>query len=117
MAVAIFTGKTNVCVSAQLQDGDNTIEFIKLRTHKCLKSNQTPRVSYNFMSTVLNVSFPSNSQGCKVEIYRNGAKVINAAAPAGASLSYVLRNYGVGNYTVVVSSGKTVVYSNNVTVK
>jgi hypothetical protein len=63
----------------------------------------------------LTVKFPANCQGCKVEIYRNGAKVVSANA--GATLNYVLRNYGKGNYTIVVSSGNTVVYSNSVTVK
>ena len=87
------------------------------RPHKCLSVNTTPKVSYNSVSTVLNVSFPSDSQGGKVEIYCNGVKVVNATAPAGATLSYMLRNYGKGNYTIVVSCGKTVVYSNSVTLK
>lgn len=87
------------------------------KPHKCPKPNTKPQVSYNSTSTVLSVSFPGNSQGGKVEIYRNGAKVVNTSAPAGASLSLVLRNYGKGDYTVIVSSGNTVVYSNYVTVK
>lgn len=117
MAIAILTSKTNECVSAQLQDDDPTIEFIKLRTHKCLKNYKTPKVSYNSGSTVLIVSFPTNGQGGKVEIYRNGAKVVDTSAPAGASLCYVLRNYGKGEYTVIVSQGNTVVYSEEVMVK
>ncbi|MBO7495524.1 MAG: hypothetical protein J6T98_03135 [Salinivirgaceae bacterium] len=87
------------------------------RPHKCLSVNTTPKVSYNSTTTALNVSFPSNSQDGKVEIYRNGTKVVNANAAAGATLVYTLRNYGNGCYTIVVSSGSTVVYSNNVTVK
>ncbi len=87
------------------------------RPHKCLSVNTTPKVSYNSTTTALNVSFLSNSQGGKVEIYRNGTKVVSTNASAGAMLCYMLRNYGKGNYTIVVSSGKTVVYSNNVTVK
>ena len=73
--------------------------------------------SYNAPTTTLTVKFPSNSQGGKVEIYRSGVKVVNTSAPADASLSFVLRNYGKGDYTVIVSSGNTVVYSNYVTVK
>lgn len=117
MAIAILTGKANECVSAQLRDGDSTIEFVKLRPHRSPKLTSKPQVSYNSSSTVLNVSFSGNGQGGKVEIYRNGAKVVNTSAPAGATLNYVLRNYGTGNYTIIVSQGNTVVYSNNVMVK
>ena len=73
--------------------------------------------SYNNSTTALTIRFLSNGQGGRVEIYRNGAKMVNASAAAGASLNYVLRNYGVGNYTVIVSQGNTVVYSKNMYVK
>ncbi len=96
---------------------DNNYDDRYHRPHKCLRINTSPNVSYNSASTILNISFPSNGQGGKVEIYRNGAKVVGTAAPAGASLSFVLRNYGKGDYSVVVSSGNTVVYSNSVVVK
>ena len=87
------------------------------RPHRCPKSIKPVTAEYNSTSTVLNVSFLGNSQGGKVEIYRNGVKVVNITAPAGASLSYVLRNYGKGDYTVIVSQGNTVVYSGNYNVK
>ena len=87
------------------------------KPNRCPKTTSKPQVSYNSTSTVLNVSFSANSQGGKVEIYRNGAKVVNTSAPAGASLSYVLRNYDKGDYTIIVSQGNMVVYSNNVIVK
>jgi len=87
------------------------------RPHKCLSVNTTPKVSYNSVSTVLNVSFPSDSQGGKVEVYRNGAKVVNAVAPAGAMLCYMLRNYGKGEYTVIVSQGNTMVYNRTMKVR
>jgi hypothetical protein len=73
--------------------------------------------SYNATSTELSVAFTSNGQGGKVEIYRNGTQVVNVSAAAGTSLNYMLRNYGTGSYTVIVSCGNTVVYSNNVEVK
>ncbi|MBO7476678.1 MAG: hypothetical protein J6U04_01945 [Salinivirgaceae bacterium] len=97
--------------------GTTTTENPIRRPHKCPKPNSKPQVSYNSASTVLSVSFPGNSQGGKVEIYRNGTKVVSTAAPAGASLSFVLRNYGNGDYTVIVSQGNMVVFSNNVEVK
>ena len=87
------------------------------RPHRCPKPTSTPKVSYNTSSTALNVSFPGNSQGGKVEIYHNGVRVVSASAPAGTSLSYVLLNYGKGDYTIIVSQGNMVVYSNNVIVK
>ena len=117
MVIAILVGKTNECVSSQIQDGDSNNKNISSRPHKCPKTTSKPQVSYNSTSTVLNVSFSGNSQGGKVEIYRNGVKVVNTTAPAGASLSYVLSNYGKGDYTVIVSSGNTVVYSGNYNVK
>ena len=45
-----------------------------------------------------NVILPSNGQGCKVEIYRNGVKLVNTAAPAGTSLCYMLCKYGNGEF-------------------
>lgn len=104
----------------EMQTNANTIwrpTFPK--TNSCYqKDKQLPNVtaSYNSSTTQLSVAFGAG-QGGRVEIYRNGTKVVNAAAPAGASLSYVLRNYGNGDYNVIVSQGNTVVYSNNVTVE
>lgn len=73
--------------------------------------------TYNASTTALTVKFPANGQNGKVEIYRNGVKVVNTMATAGVNLSFVLRIYGKGNYTIIVSQGNTVVYSNNVEVK
>lgn len=116
IAIAITMGKSNECVSAPLHDGGPKENKLN-HPHKCPKPNSKPQVSYNSASTVLSVSFHGDRQGGKVEIYRNGAKVVSTAAPAGASLSFVLRNYGNGDYTVIVSQGNMVVFSNNVEVK
>lgn len=114
----ISTNSFSLCkVQTDFDKKPTTYDEKYHRPHKCLSVNTTPKVSYNSTTTALNVSFPSNSQDGKVEIYRNGTKVVNANAAAGATLVYTLRNYGNGCYTIVVSSGKTVVYSNNVTVK
>ena len=108
-------------VSAQRNGGgtsggdNNDTEFHT--PHRGVQTSCEPQVSYNSTSTVLNVSFPVNSQGGKVEIYRNGIKVVNATVPAGASLNYVLRNYGKGEFTIIVSLGNTAVYSKQVIVK
>lgn len=75
-----------------------------------------PTILYNSSTTTLTVKMPSITSG-KVEIYRNGAKVVDASIPANATLNFVLRNYGKGNYTVVVSRGNTVVYCRSMNVK
>ena len=89
-------------------------------THRGIQTkrqNSNPIVTYDASSTALTVKFPTANCGGKVEIYRYGAKVVSANAPAGATLCYMLRNYGRGNYTVMVSSGNTVVYSRSIMVK
>ena len=95
----------------------NNHDLYHHKPHRCAQQNNTPKVSYNSATTVLNVSFPGNWQGGKVEIHRNGTLVVDVKAPAGTTLCYMLRNYGKGNYTVIVSSGNTVVYYGNYVVK
>lgn len=115
LIVAALGGTTKV--SAQTMRVCKTNDDYFHKPHKVSQSIRIPKVSYNNVSTVLSVSFPTRGQGGRVEIYRNGTKVVNAAAPAGASLSYVLRKYGIGSYTIIVSSGMAVVYNNTVEVK
>ena len=115
MAIAIFSSKINAF--AQTQDGDYSVDFLLVKPHKCPKPNMRIKVSYNSVSTVLNVAFPTNDQGGKIEIYRNGTRVVGVKAPAGTSLCYMLRNYGKGEYIIIVSQGNSVVYSKQVTVK
>ena len=79
------------------------------RPHRCPKHHK-PTTSYNTSSTALTVNFPA-ANGGRVEIYRNGSLVVSANAPAGSTLNYVLRNYGAGDYTVVVSCGSTAIYN------
>ena len=74
-------------------------------------------VSYDAASTTLTVKFPSKSQSGTVEVYRNGAKVAGITTNGGTTFSCRLREYGTGNYTVIVSNGKTVVDSKNFTVR
>ena len=95
--------------------GSNDTEFHM--PHWGKQTSSVPQVSYNPKSTELNVLFPTNGQGGKVEIYRNGTLVVDVKAPAGTTLCYMLRNYGGGDYTIIVSSGNTVIYSKQATVK
>lgn len=99
-------------------DGGNPFEKYSNPRGVCIKCPKTipPAALYNSASTSLTVKFPATGGG-KVEIYRNGAKVVNVNAAAGAMLSYTLRNYGRGNYTVIVSSRNTVVYCRSMNVK
>ena len=87
--------------------------------HKSVKPH-TPvsaNVSYDEASTILTVKFSSHSRGGMVEVYRDGAKVAGITANAGTTFSCVLREYGEGDYTVIVSNGNTVVDSRNFTVR
>lgn len=99
-------------------DGDdNTKTIHRPRGVKRKNTDARPQLSYNSSSTVLNVSFPGNGQDGKIEIYRNGAEVLNTSAPVGASFSFMLCNYGKGDYTVIVSCGNTIVYGGSYNVK
>ena len=77
----------------------------------------TVNVAFDAASTVLTVSFPSNSQGGNIEVFRDGAKVTGITANGGTTFSCTLRDYGTGNYHVIVSSGNTVIDNKNYTVK
>ena len=74
-------------------------------------------VSYDAVSTILTVKFQSNSQGGTVEVFRDGTKVAGITANSGTTFSCKLRDYGTGNYNVIVSSGNTVIESKNFTVR
>lgn len=74
-------------------------------------------VSYDATSTVLTVKFSSQSKGGVVDVYLNGAKVAGVTANSGTTFSCRLREYGTGNYNVIVSSGNTVIDNKNFTVR
>ncbi|MBR4272540.1 MAG: hypothetical protein IKQ30_06850 [Bacteroidales bacterium] len=63
------------------------------------------------------MKFPSNSQSSTAEVFREGMKVTGVTANGGTTFSCKLRDYGTGNYNVIVSSGNTVIDSRNYTVK
>ena len=73
--------------------------------------------AYDEASTMLTVKFPSNANGGTVEVYHDGAKVAGITANSGTTFSCILREYGTGNYNVIVSTGNTVVDSKNYTVQ
>ena len=87
--------------------------------HKCQRHNWNTsiRIQFDAASTVLTVTFPSNSHGGTVEVFRNGTKVAGVTANSGTTFSCKLRDYGAGNYNVIVSSGNTVIDSKNFTVR
>ncbi|MBR2194796.1 MAG: hypothetical protein IJ911_04205 [Salinivirgaceae bacterium] len=115
--VLLLTSITTNSFAEYNTQGTNTMENFTQRPHKCPKPVVEAKVSYNPASTVLNVSFPGNWQGGKVEIYRNGTRVVGVKAQAGASLCYTLRNYGKGEFTIIVSQGNMVVYRGSYNVK
>ena len=98
-------------------------EYVETKNYPGMRGIQSKRPNtnfavntYNSSTTVLTVKMPTITSG-KVEIYRNGIKVVKATLPAGTTLNFVLRNYGKGNYTVIVSQGNTVVYNRTMIVK
>ena len=114
MAIAIFS-VPSYGHPLQLKDGDEFIKIIHTPPHKSPRQ-QSVSVNYNQTTTLLDILFCAEQSG-KVEIYRNGSLVACTKALAGASLSYVLSNYGKGDYAIIVSSGNTVVYSRSCIVK
>ena len=74
-------------------------------------------VSYDAMTTILNVDFPANSLGGTVEVFKNGSRIGAMTSGAGTTFGCVLMDYGVGQYSVIVTHGNTVLYSKNIEVK
>ena len=72
-------------------------------------------VSYDAASTVLTVKFPP--KGGTVTVTHNGTQVASMTAGSGTTFRSELRQYGTGNYTVIVSNGKTVLETKNYVVK
>ena len=89
---------------------DAPLPHRSIRLHK-------PVVSYDEASTILMVKFSSSSHGGMVDVYRDGEKVAGVTANSGTTFSCILREYGDGNYNVIVSNGNTVIYSKNFTVR
>ena len=79
--------------------------------------NKSATITFDAASTMLTVKFTSNLHGGTVEVYRDGAKVAGITTNGGTTFSCCLREYGTGNYTVIVSNGKTLVDSKNYTVR
>lgn len=123
----IFFASSMLLLSATIVEAQNRGTAVAIwnptlpisKSSQVRKAQPTPSVTttYTPASTALTVRFPANSQGGKVEIYRNGARVVSANAAAGSTLCYTLRNYGRGEYMIVVSQGDTVVGNRSVSVK
>ena len=107
-----------ICKNAKSSHDNNGTEDWH-RPHKSWRHRHGFRVETNYdeVSTMLTVSFPSNSHGGTVEVYRDGAKVAGITANGGTTFSCVLREYGEGDYTVIVYNGNTVIDNKNYTVK
>ena len=89
------------------------------RPHRSIKPHKpaSSAISYDAASTVLTVKFLSNSQGGTIEIFHDGAKVAGVTTNGGTTFSCTLREYGTGNYNVIVFNGNTVIDNKNYTVK
>lgn len=88
------------------------------RPHFSVRSGgKSATISYDEASTMLMVNFSSNSHGSAVEVLHDGAQVADITANSGTTFSCILRDYGEGNYTVIVFSSSTVIETKNFTVK
>lgn len=86
---------------------------LSIRPHR-----QIPvRVSYDESSTILTVYFSQYTEDSTVEVFCNGTKVTGITAGGGTTFSCILKDYGEGDYDIIVSRGNTVVYSRNVIVR
>jgi len=97
------------------EDGGNHMPW----PHKSIKHHrQMPiYVSYDDSSTLLTVNFPSNTEEGTVEVFCNGSKVAGITTGGSTTFSCILKDYGEGDYDIIVSRGNTVVYSRNITVR
>ena len=109
------------CSAQHQQNDDSNGDIIRVpKPHNQKKPgtiNEKVDVFYGAATTTLTVKFPSNSQGGTVEVFRNGTKVAGITANSGTTFRCTLREYGTGNYNVIVSNGSTVIDSKNYTVK
>jgi hypothetical protein len=107
-------------VASAQKDCTNTNNGVNVhsvpRAHRSIRPHK-PTVSYDEASTTLTVRFQSNSHGGTVEVYHDEEKVAGITANSGTTFSCILREYGEGNYNVIVSNGNTVVESKSFTVK
>ena len=119
-ATGIFTS-TSAQVNSfamSIDNGETDDSFRK--PHKICRptpNKPTANVSYDASTTTLTVKFLSNSRRGTVDVYRNGAKVAGVTANSGTIFSCKLREYGMGNYNVIISNGNTVIGSKNYIVK
>lgn len=129
MSRIVLLAAAMIAVSSAMTDASAQI------SKKCIQSNdggyrfhlphrsirphrQIPvRVSYDSSTTLLTVDFPQNSEKSSVEVFHNGVKVTGITAGGGTTFSCTLKDYGEGEYDIIVSKGNTVVYSKNVSVR
>ncbi|MCR4561490.1 MAG: hypothetical protein K5685_15590 [Bacteroidales bacterium] len=80
-------------------------------------AHKSVHASYDASTTVLTVNFADKFSGGTVEVFCNGAKVTGITAGGGTTFSCILKDYGEGDYDIIVSRGNTVVYSRNVSIR
>lgn len=116
MVAGTVSAQTKHCASKSGKDIRHDIPI----PHKNVRPSHRTKscdVSYDEASTILMVNFPSNSQGGIVEVFHDGAQVAGATSNGGTTFCCILRDYGTGNYTVIVYNGNTVIDNENCTVR
>ena len=108
-AMTKASAQTSKKFKGQENDGDKN-------QHTSSKRQMSVNVSYEDSSTLLTVNFPFNTEGGTVEVFCDGSKVAGITTGGGTTFSCTLQDYGLGNYNIIVSNKKTVVYTKNVVI-
>ena len=118
IAVSGAMTQASAQISKKFKSAEDGGHHMPLPQKNIRPGRQIPvRVSYDESSTLLTVNFPQNSEKSTVEVYRDGVKVTGITAGGGTTFSCTLKDYGEGDYAIIVSNGNTVVYSKNVSVR
>ena len=118
IAVSGAMTQASAQISKKFKSAEDGGHHMPLPQKNIRPGRQMPvRVSYDSSTTLLTVDFPQNSEKSTVEVYRDGVKVTGITAGGGTTFSCTLKDYGEGEYDIIVSKGNTVVYSKNVSVR
>ena len=111
IAVSGATTQASAQISKKLKGEEDCGDKNQHTSHR---RQMLVNVSYEDSSTLLTVNFPFNTEGGTVEVFCDGSKVAGITTGGGTMFSCTLQDYGTGNYDIIVSDKKTVIYTKNV---
>lgn len=72
-------------------------------------------VYYDGATSVLNVS--AGSKAVTIEIAKSGGAALKTIVAANTTKQFILMDYGMGTYSIIVCQDKTVIFSKNIYLK